>query len=1180
MAYTRWVDARTKILLFNALLTVFLFTSCIDGFGEPAHPLSHLTQGQHISHFRVRNVYCDENRKVVGVKLEHLPTSAPVFFLQIETDPQVLMWIDTPVDSNQGLPHALEHLVAGKGTKGRYSTLLRDMRLSWSSAYTYEDHNFYSFLSGSGTDSFFEQLHAWLDTLYRPDFSDAEAKMEFYHLGVVTDSSTKKKTLIEKGTVYDEMQPRQGRDAYYYAANKQLFGDRSPFGFDASGIPDEMRGVTPALIRDFHKKNYHLGPTTGFIFVFDPKADFFEILKRISREFEPYSKSSPRMQSVGQFSSKRPKYPTRPASSTAIQVYPFPDSNDASPGQVFFSWPSVKNESAGDLKLLQLLMEGLAEGEQSSLYKALVDRITREFDSGATTVSARLSLENSPFFPIPRVWIAGIPGTQISKDSVERLRNVTLQELRSISEYVDGSEQLLAFDRMISSQARTDRRAQIVWTKSPPLFGLSDAAAQIAWKDHLQRLDLDQGFVRSLSEQPAWDFVDDELKSATNIWRRVIQQFHLLDAPYATASVPSRNMLEALGVDRHDRLARAAMELMRHYHVADEQEAFSALEREERMKSIEIERIGAAVARPSFTKHPPLTPDDSIRYRQFHLTETPVIASLFERPPTIDIGLSFDLGHIPRRYYKLLSLVPASLESLGLNKSGNIVRYSELRSRIRAAAYEFSVKYPSEPRSKIAHLEIRASASDIVSFRKTLVLIQEMMQDTFLDIGNVDRLRDIVTQNIVSDDLFLKQPETNWLEGLVHPLRRQDDPLFWAVHSHFTKSHCDARLAWLLHKPLEPEDIENLVQFGSKILTNSKGLSRDEWSQKLSLIAASGLQSELLEYWRANIFSFPEPKLTEGLRQLLVETEQDLRAGPAETIQRLRELQKIIFNRKALQVDLTMSGGDLKLLQPDLDRLLESIPAGAAQLNDSARSGTRPDLFDAKAPLAKAPYPWYFGLVEPGSINGDAVFFSDFPGYSQHYNKSLLKLLASNLLSGAGPASLYMKTWEAGLAYDNGVASFPDNRLLEYSADRSPDLAALVKFVLSEAKNVSNVDEHGLVDYAFSRIFSFSREMMSSSQRGRALARDLRDGITPEKMRSFSESMLRLRSDPQLLGELRRVGFNSICGVLPTRECAVQHQREHSIFFFLGSEDMLSDTEKSLTLPRLIRLYPSDYWIN
>src|SRR5262249_257446 len=213
-------------------------------------------QRQRLQDFRVLKLYADPQGLIVGARLQHVPTGAPVFLLETETVPQVFMWIDTPVTSNQGMPHALEHLLAGKGTKGRYSTLLKAMRLSISSAATFRDFNYYAFSSGAGLEGFFEQLHTWLDALYRPDFTDAEAEREFYHFGVVADPVTRRKTLIEKGTVYAEMQARQGVYQYYFASNQLTLGPLNPLGFDSGGKVDEMRGVTPAAIRAFHHQHY------------------------------------------------------------------------------------------------------------------------------------------------------------------------------------------------------------------------------------------------------------------------------------------------------------------------------------------------------------------------------------------------------------------------------------------------------------------------------------------------------------------------------------------------------------------------------------------------------------------------------------------------------------------------------------------------------------------------------------------------------------------------------------------------------------------------------------------------------------------------------------------------------------------------------------------------------------
>src|SRR5262249_4260633 len=543
--------------------------------------------------------------------------------------------------------------------KGRYSTLLKAMRLSISSAATFRDFNYYAFSSGAGLEGFFEQLHTWLDALYRPDFTDAEAEREFYHFGVVADPVTRRKTLIEKGTVYAEMQARQGVYQYYFASNQLTLGPLNPLGFDSGGKVDEMRGVTPAAIRAFHHQHYQLGPTTGFIFAISPKERAIEFISRVASEFRSYSEPPLRPQPQ---SPKTSKYPIHSSDNKVPSIYRFPSANETDPGEILLTWPPAENTSAADLKLLEVFLRTLADGDRSLLYASLVDTKTRQIDSGATGVSSEVSLEDSPCFPVPRIQISGIRGNRISTESIEQLRNAVLDKVREISKFSDQSEGLLSFNKIVAAEAESERRSEMVWTKSPTFLGGS--GVQTAWKDHLERLEMNRSFIQSLSEEPAWKAVDARLTSGRNIWYDLIRKFRLLETPYATASAPSRQLQDEIEKAKEDRIKQETNALMAHYHVSDEQEALSRFEQDELRKTKEIDEIGTRVPTPLFKNPPPLTLDDEIRYRQIRLVDVPVVASIFERPPTLDIGLSFDLSKIPRRYYRLLPLIPRCLDSL------------------------------------------------------------------------------------------------------------------------------------------------------------------------------------------------------------------------------------------------------------------------------------------------------------------------------------------------------------------------------------------------------------------------------------------------------------------------------------------------------------------------------------
>lgn len=1165
-----------RVLFAGILLLSWLKNPCLGS----AEDLSALKENQVVADFRVANLYADSDGRVVGAKFWHARTGAPVYIFQIETVPQTFMWIDAPDNSNRGLPHSLEHLLAGKGTKGRYVSLLRDMRLSKTIAASPQGYNFYGLASGTGMTGFFEQFHAWLDALYRPDFTDLEAEWEFYHFGISSDPATKRRTVIEKGSVYDEMQTGQGLYTYYFQLNKRVFGDTNPFAFYAAGVPDEMRHVTPQEIRQFHAKHYRLGPTTGFIFALDPKEKVSNFLRRVSREFREFSNADPRTPRPTH-GAEEPKYRIQPSADTQVGIYPFPSGSEADRGEVRFAWKAIKTDSHADLKLVQLFFRALADGDKSLLYKALVDSKTRAFDSGVTNVESRVFLENSPYFPVEFVGMSGIPGNRITVDSVERLRRQILSQIEKVSGYPDNSQPLEGFNELVESYAESWRRSEKVWIKSAPLFGSSYSTE---WKEHLNYLEIDPSFVRSLSDERVWREIEKGLKSGTNVWRDLIQRFHLLEVPFATASVPSPGLLEQMDKERRERIQEKVKELTVQFGATSEQEALARFEEEEIAKTKEINKIATTVRRPRFTKHPPLTADDGVRYSQLRLDDVPLVATFFARAPTLDVGLSFDLRKIPRRYYKYLPILPRCLDSLGLRTPNAITPYADLLAATEREFKDFSVGYEDNAVSHRADLTIRASTTSPVSFRDALTLIQSMIKSNDLEASNADRLRDLIDKRLWRDEAFNKRNDSTWFMNPSYAFRYQDDALYLALFSFYTRAHWDSRLKWLLHKPVASEEIDNLGAFANKILSSSPHISSKDLLQLLSNSDANGLEKELLAYWERNMPAFASSELIDGLKRLTLEVQEDLRAGPSTAMADIRELQRLVFDRKALSIDLTLDQAMLADVQPALVDFVKSLPAAAQnEQNASTVAGTSAPVMahaEKRDGLPGDDFPWYVGFEDPQGVTANMVFYADFPGYSQVDRKSLLRVLSSKLVSGTGPHTAFMKSREGGLAYDSSITSDPSRKLIWYYGARSSDPSSLVVLVNSIAEHISGLRDEFLIDYALQQTFSVPRSMSTFSERGKGLARDIRDGNDPETVRRFSQAVLQLRKDPNLLSELTHAVLDSISPVLVKEEFNSQQRKARSLFFFVGPERILSDTEKRLPVPRLLRLYPSDFWLD
>jgi hypothetical protein len=1136
--------------------------------------LAGLRRDQAIGGVRVANLYSDSDGKIVGAKFLHIRSGAPIYFFQIETVPQVFMWVDTPATSNAGLPHSLEHLLGSKGTKGRYINLLTEMRLSRRAAATTDDFNMYSFSSGTGIEAFFEQFHAWLDALYKPDFTDLEAEREFYHFGIVVDPSTKTRALVEQGSVYDEMQMGQGIYRYYFELNKRVLGPDNPFGFYSSGVPDEMRRVVPTDIRRFHREHYRIGPTTGFIFALDPKENAGSFLDRVAKELDqfvgsdkPIQADNPRVQ---------PKYSLHPSPNTEIAVVSFPSNSEADRGEVRFGWKPFKATQT-DLRLLQLFLKALGDGEKSLLYRSLIDSKTRDLESGATSVESLVFLENSPYFPSEFVGLSGIPRIQMTPQKIEDLRRHISLTIQRVSQYPDNSKGLLAFNDLVASYAKAWRRSQRVWVKDAPRFGLN---YETGWKEHLEYLEMDPSFIRSISDDAVWAATEEQIHTGKNVWTRLIRNFHLLELPYATGSVPSRKLLDEIESDRQKRVSSKLQQLMDRFQTDDEQKALAKFEQEESLKTKEIDRIAAQVQRPRFTDHPPLTPDDDAHYDRFRLGSVPVIATLFDRAPTIDLGLSFDLRQIPTKYYKYLPILPRCLDSLGLRTADTVTSYSELQARIQTEVNDFAVRYDVNPASGRADLRIQLSTINPAELRKGLALVQSITTSNYLEPSNADRLRDIVQKRQADDGSYDSGENDYWFLNPSNAFRYQDNPLYLALSSVLTQAHWNGRLMWMLHKPVEPAEIAELRRFAQTVISASAGKLGKQLPELFDALKERGIKRELLEYWKRNIQSFPPDQLLAGLKRLALEVDEDLRVGPAATIANLRDLQRVVLNRHALKIDLTLDPKDLDAVKTKLSGFLQSISASANP--DELIEFPQDPVLDNIRKRYKSEnsgFPWFVGLSDLNNTTANMVFYADFPDYSQLDHQSLIEVLSSKLISGSGPDTVYMKTGEQGLAYASSISSDPGVRLLRYYALRTSNISTLVELVNSIANAIPHFQDDFLIDYALEKTFAPPRSMMTFSERGRGIARDIWDGNDPARVRRFSEAILKLRGESNLLHQLISSGKGAICPVLVMKECEQQQHTARSLFFFTGPERLLGDAEKKLDIPKLFRIYPSDFWI-
>jgi hypothetical protein len=253
--------------------------------------LDSLKPDKKIHGFSVANVYENAAGKTMGARFISDRYGFIVDIMRIQSVPQAFFWVKTPPTSSKGEPHTCEHLLLGKGNRGRYVAALEDMSLGGSTAYTAQLKTCYHFNTIAGTGAFYDLLEAKLLALVRPDYTDEEIRREVCHLGVTENAETGLLEIEEKGTVYTEMVSSFERPWYHYgsAMSRLIYGDAHPASYVSGGNPGDIRNCTAEDLRVFHRAYYHLANMGMIVSIPDdiPVEDFLKRTGGILQRCQP-----------------------------------------------------------------------------------------------------------------------------------------------------------------------------------------------------------------------------------------------------------------------------------------------------------------------------------------------------------------------------------------------------------------------------------------------------------------------------------------------------------------------------------------------------------------------------------------------------------------------------------------------------------------------------------------------------------------------------------------------------------------------------------------------------------------------------------------------------------------------------------------------------------------------------
>jgi Zn-dependent M16 (insulinase) family peptidase len=1135
-----------------------------------------LTEGQIIHGFRTSAVYSNDTDQPMGARFVHVKSGFTLDLLEIQSVPQAFVWVTTFPTSDMGEPHTQEHLLLGKGNKGRSVASHEPMSLAGSNAYTEQWRTCYHFYTSAGPDVFYDEFDRRMDALLHPDYTDEEVHREVRNFGVTDNPVDQKLTLDEKGTVYNEMvtsMDQPGR-RLRTAVLSMIYGANHPLQFNSGGSPEALRRIQPSDIRKFHAGHYFLA-NMGAVISVPREMPLDNVLKQID---ETLNRIEPRRPNLKPYSEKDLPAP-RPAPAGQIQIVEYPNKNEQQPGTVWLAWPAQLDLDVKEQMLAELFLESFAGDATTNLYKRFIDSKTRDTDLGAQNVFA--SMQKDPGFSVI-VGFGDVPVSKMNDKDLSEVRSKVIEEFSKVAALENGSPELKAFNDRVRSRVVETRRTLAKFVNSPPGFGFRNTYSD--WIFQLTDLDKIGGFRRSVTMKSTLDAIDKLLAGNTNIWTRYIEKWKLAPSrqsrpPWIGAIKPAAGLAAQQQREREERVNAEVARLKSVFGVNDDQAALRRFRTDYDAATTVIDKASANVMPPKFIDNPPMTLDDQLDFKVSQVEgSVSMVASTFDTMTSATTGISLNLNGVPQDKLIYLAMLPSLLTRVGVIENGRPVSYPDMSERIRNEITSLAADYSTNSKTGRVELTVRGAGNNAEESRRSIEWMQLALFHPDWRPENLPRIRDLVDQVLNGLRRTPQTAEENWVNPVPIAYWRQDNPLFLATTSFMTQTHNVYRLRWMLKDASAEQRVS-----AAKALNEFAGLqgTRTELKAQLADVqnGSDKLLAEAAKDIDTTLADIPDSSLAIDWSRLCREMANDLSVGPEKTLSALDTVRTQIMNAGNARLFLISSSSTQQTLAPSIRNLVagldKSVPVKAKY--ESTK------LVDARLRErdASAVRPIFVGLLNPNSQGG--VFINSAPAtaYEDTGRDKLLDYLSTNLYGGGGGHSIFMKTAAAGLAYSNGIGSSLSLGRLRYYAERTPELPQTMRFVIDQLK--SAVVDPSLVEYAIAQAFTGTRSANSYESRGEIMAQNLADGLTPEVVSRFHKQILELRGAGDLAAELYRRKDAVSSMVLPGLGPKVSTVRD-GIYFVIGPEKQFAAWEEYLKSVEgkdtiVFRLYPRDFWM-
>lgn len=1176
---------RSKKIFTLSFILIFLLSSSIL-FGSDY--LNSLTKDQSINGFKTVSVYNNGNGNPIGARFVSEKYGFILDYLQIESVPQAFFWVKTPPTSSKGEPHACEHLLLGKGNRGRYVAALEDMALSNSTAYTAQTRTCYHFNTVADENTFYKIFEAKLQALLHPNFTDEEIRREVCHIGVTENPETGELSIDEKGTVYTEMVSSFEKPWYYtYSAlNNMVYGKNHPLTNNSGGNPDVMRTMVPEDMWTFHKETHHLSNMGAIVSLPSsvPVDQFLKEMDQLLNRCQDYKED---------FAVQKIKVtdfpPIHPSPEGSMKMVTYPSEKDSDPGDLLYAYPAQLKLDYKDKMILDLFLSVFANGSTSNLYNLFINSETKQIDIGGSYVYGGYDddIDVSLYF-----GLSDVDNKNVTKENLLKVKDMVVAEADRIANFADGSEDLKAFNGRVLNQLSQEKKQLDKMLNSPPMFGFRRGTAG-RWVSLLLNVEDQERFAKSLTFNKEYKEIEDLLKSDKNIWRDYIAKWKITTTkPYMVGAKPDPAILVKNAEDKKLRIADYTTDFEKKYNTEDVQFAYAKYKEDFDAKTAELDKQKAFDKLPDFVKNPPMTLDDQLKYETLYLSgNIPLVASTFENMTSGEVGLALNMNVVPQSHFVYLPIIPDVLTEIGVVKDGTPVPYDQMREQLRKEILGLHAYYNIDLDQEMVELIISGEGNNREELTKAISWMESSLFSPYLEEANLPRLRDVVNQSLNSLRNRMKGSEEGWVNNPANAYRLQHNPLFLSTSSFLTETNLVQRLKWMLTDAGDENDMTVLSSTLDKIESDGIGKNRAELEAMLKEIESNPLvvssdisekvQSivkELAKDMNLTLADIPDENLSGDWSYLCQLAKSDIESSPRNVLNGINDIMSLLRKSDIARMYIVSNSADRMDAMNKLELLVSKLDSSPSKTqtymnNDYITSRLRSRIPELTRPV-------YTGLVFNGTRNGVLIFNAPNTSEYDTNEDALLKGLSGKLYTGYGPHGLFMRTWAAGLAYSNGYRFSERSGRARYYAERCPDVAETMRFVVSVLKDAE--DDPQLVDYAVAQVFGDSRAPSRYESRGAAMAEDLATGFTPDRVKNYREAVLEMTNDPDLYNKIK-AKMEDAYGSVMIGYGKNLSEVEGGIYFLIGPEEQFESLEQLIKQTEgeqtVYRLYPRDFWI-